>query len=653
MTDAQADNAVNADVPEKAQTKDQKKKDKYGGDADAFSISECSNIKDGPVKERRVTDFLCLILFLVFLGAMMACTLYGFKKGDVARYVSPLDRDGKFCGSDKEFQSYPKLYLTSLFGSPSQIFNSGVCVKSCPDSKTATIDCGANSVDKAYCAQTSVSSKIYKTRSVMGYCMPVMSDLKDDRPDDYKKWQIALNEFMTSNPAGRQVQDMYLSSRAIYGSMAMSFVYCLVFIYLMSWFAEYIAWAMVCLTQVGLIGASVFCFGVWMKKKNEANDVSSGTKTKDDSMMYMAGGIIFAIFGLIFLLAVWCGFNSLRTAINVIDASADFLAKTKRIIGVPIFYFLLTVIFVMIWLGCMLAINSIGTITADDSLVVQKRKATRTDAENKTVTIMFLFMFFGILWIAAFLKAKTSFIVMVSASTYYFDSNEDKDGNAEVGLGFKYAYMYHAGSLAFGSFIIALIQFIRAVFMYFAEQAKRASGDNVAVRIIVGCADCMLKCLEKICDYINKAAYAYMAVSGDSFCSSAWNGFLLNIKHTMQFGWANFLASMFIFIGKVSIVVLNVFSCFMIMKYVTKDMHEISSPASPLIVVGVVTYMAASIFLGLFDEAVLALMTCLAIDSDLNGHPKFGPPTFHDSLDGFHNEEKPNQVEEGGYYEKV
>ena len=489
----------------------------------------------------------------------------------------------------------------------------------------------------------------------MGYCFPDMSELKNDRPNDYTAWKVAFNELLTSNPAGRQIQDMYLSSRAIYGSMAMSFIYCLLFIYLMSWFAEYIAWAMVLLTQIGLIGGAVFCFGEFLAKKNAAKTAGANAG-QDNSMAFLGGGIIFSIFGLIFLLAVWCGFNSLRTAINVIDASADFLAKTKRIIGVPILYFFLTVVFTMVWLGCMLAINSIGDIQPDNGLIIQKRKAIRTAAENKTVNLMFLFMFFGILWIVAFLKAKTSFIVMVAASTYYFDSNEDKDGDAEVTLGFKYTYMYHAGSLAFGSFIIALIQFIRYVFMYFAEQAKRASGDNCAVRVVVGCADCLLRCLEKICDYINKSAYAYMAVSGDSFCSSAWNGFLLNIKHTMQFGWANFLASMFIFIGKISIVVLNVFSCYMIMKYVTKDLGEISSPASPLLVVGAVTYIAASIFLGLFDEAVLAMMTCLAIDTDLNDHPKFGPPTFHDSLDGFHSEEKEeksNQVEEGGWSETV
>lgn len=66
-------------------------------------------------------------------------------------------------------------------------------------------------------------------------------------------------------------------------------------------------------------------------------------------------------------------------------------------------------------------------------------------------------MFFGLLWIIAFFNASQSFIVMVSACTYYFDSDKDKDGYAEVSKGIKYAWINHPGSLAMGSFIIALV----------------------------------------------------------------------------------------------------------------------------------------------------------------------------------------------------
>jgi len=129
---------------------------------------------------------------------------------------------------------------------------------------------------------------------------------------------------------------------------------------------------------------------------------------------------------------------------------------------------------------------------------------------------------------------------------------------------------------------------------------------------------CYLNCLEKITDYINESAYAYMAVSGENFCMSAWNGFLLNIKHIMKFSFANLIAAVFIFLGKVGLTVGNVFSMIFIMTTITQTKDQVSSLFGPCIVVGVFTYFTASIFLGLFDTAVLALMTALAIDMDMN-----------------------------------
>lgn len=259
-----------------------------------------------------------------------------------------------------------------------------------------------------------------------------------------------------------------------------------------------------------------------------------------------------------------------------------------------------------------------------------------------------LTMFFGLLWICAFLRAKTTFVVMVSATTYYFDSNKDHEGDADVGLGFRFTYVYHLGSLAMGSFILAVVQFLR-ICVLALEQMQKASGENAASRYILACANCMMKCIEDIVEYMNEAAYAYMAVSGDSFCTSAWNGFLLHLKHTMKFAWANFLASAFIFIGKIGLVALNTFCAYSIMKHVTKDLDEISSPVAPLVIVALATYISSSIFLGMFDETVHAMMTCLAIDIDLNGYPKYGPPTFHDSLSKVEAPAKSNAIQDGGW----
>jgi hypothetical protein len=147
----------------------------------------------------------------------------------------------------------------------------------------------------------------------------------------------------------------------------------------------------------------------------------------------------------------------------------------------------------------------------------------------------------------------------------------------------------------------------------------------------------LLKCLEEWCEYINNTAFAFMAITGDSFCQSALNGFLLNVKHGVKFATANFLAQMFILLGKIGVTVINCFSLYLIMKYITKDTDEVSSITGPVSIVALASYMTASIFLGLFDESVLAMLNCLCVDIDLNGDPLFGPPTFHEKVEQMSN----------------
>jgi hypothetical protein len=63
------------------------------------------------------------------------------------------------------------------------------------------------------------------------------------------------------------------------------------------------------------------------------------------------------------------------------------------------------------------------------------------------------------------------------------------------------------------------------------------------------------------------------------------------------------------------------------------SIDQVSSVWGPLFVVGLVTFAAASIFLGLLDETVMGMMTSLAIDMDMNGGDhRYGPETFHNAL---------------------
>lgn len=139
--------------------------------------------------------------------------------------------------------------------------------------------------------------------------------------------------------------------------MGTAFIYSLAFIYLMSIFGEILSWIIIALIQIGLITGSAVGIYAYAADK-------FGTDTKSASIALIVG-IVLAILSVVFLCMLCYGFRSLKTAIDVIDASADFLTGTKRIILVPIFYFFVTIIAIVLWLFAVLCIYSIGDIRAD------------------------------------------------------------------------------------------------------------------------------------------------------------------------------------------------------------------------------------------------------------------------------------------------
>lgn len=134
------------------------------------------------------------------------------------------------------------MYFGNLLGSPSEILGSGVCVKDCPAKAGAALACAT--ADAKACGDI----KTVRSYAAGHFCVPSLASLKATKSPAYVAWKAMLTEMLTKNPTGRKIYDLYLSSRAIYISIALAIVYCLGYIYLMSLFAEYIAWAMIVLT---------------------------------------------------------------------------------------------------------------------------------------------------------------------------------------------------------------------------------------------------------------------------------------------------------------------------------------------------------------------------------------------------------------------
>lgn len=80
-------------------------------------------------------------------------------------------------------------------------------------------------------------------------------------------------------------------------------------------------------------------------------------------------------------------------------------------------------------------------------------------------------------------------------------------------MSFKWAAWYHCGSIAFGSFIIALVTFIRVVFEYLNKKYEAMGNkDNMVYKAVSCCMRCVLWCLDKYVKFITKNAYIQIAL---------------------------------------------------------------------------------------------------------------------------------------------
>ena len=85
--------------------------------------------------DRKTTDCGFCLLFLATIFAMVGLAGYGITKGNLMKLIGGVDGNLNICGGTTGYESYKFLYLTDLNPTGTdikEIFNYGVCVKSCP-----------------------------------------------------------------------------------------------------------------------------------------------------------------------------------------------------------------------------------------------------------------------------------------------------------------------------------------------------------------------------------------------------------------------------------------------------------------------------------------------------------------------------------------
>ena len=84
----------------------------YDHKEDEYQVDE--RLNNGPLLDRSCTDFLCTLLFMLFIGGFVVVAVFGFKHGDPKALFAPLDADGNFCGVSPGFEAFGLLYFQDI-----------------------------------------------------------------------------------------------------------------------------------------------------------------------------------------------------------------------------------------------------------------------------------------------------------------------------------------------------------------------------------------------------------------------------------------------------------------------------------------------------------------------------------------------------------
>eukprot|EP01065_Artemidia_motanka_P050564 TRINITY_DN8677_c0_g1_i1.p1 TRINITY_DN8677_c0_g1~~TRINITY_DN8677_c0_g1_i1.p1 ORF type:complete len:569 (+),score=192.07 TRINITY_DN8677_c0_g1_i1:57-1709(+) len=136
---------------------------------------------------------------------------------------------------------------------------------------------------------------------------------------------------------------------------------------------------------------------------------------------------------------------------------------------------------------------------------------------KESVRWSMFFMVFMLFWCTVFMAGVSRFSIASVLARWYWNPLRD---NASVGVGASltgmcWAFSYHLGTIAKGSFVIAVIKFIT----YLLEKAREEEV-NPALKCVLCMVTCCCRCIEAIVQFVTRFAFICSAMHGKDFFDS-------------------------------------------------------------------------------------------------------------------------------------
>lgn len=183
----------------------------------------------------------------------------------------------------------------------------------------------------------------------------------------------------------------------------------------------------------------------------------------------------------------------------------------------------------------------------------------------------------------------------------------------------------HMGSLAFGSFIMTVVQIVRLV-LYAIHTATKKTGaedGSYLIKLLFRCAMCAVWCLEKSIEFITTYAYVHVAVDGTNFCTACKDTFCLIIKYPAQTAVNSLVKRLLcgVLLG-LSTPFIAAAACFLYLDS-RDDFTVHHSPLYSAVFVFLISWFVAAGIANVFEAILDTVFLCAFQDMDQNSPPLY------------------------------
>lgn len=364
-----------------------------------------------------------------------------------------------------------------------------------------------------------------------------------------------------------------------------------------------------------------------MAKVCETYNGSTGVQATEDeiAMKFNIACVVSVVAGII-MITICCCCNNIRLAVTLFDEAGKCVFAMPGMLLQPFFILLIIGVACLVYAWQLIYTSQVGVPTRMMGEIWVADGKVRWLAPDYFWKYSWVFTCFAFFWVEAFLIGMHQTVLAGTVSNWYFthcDTSSEKPKCIArcrlcPGKGALCDLLkFNLGSVALGSFLIAVIKTIRIIIWLIEKSAKKKGSDSKLMKYIFACVKCLLACITRFLTFLNRNAYIGVAMFGYSFCRAAQKALALKIENAGRAVMICMICMGVLFLGK---LVSTIASAYVTYKLILIDNPEIATMqlTALSLIVAIFAYLIINIFLSVYEMALDTIFLCFCEDQNRN-----------------------------------